>query len=59
VPVTPSLLPTLQYVAHNSSLFKELQAVCRHPYDALSPELEATYDRLKPREFFNASGVSH
>jgi hypothetical protein len=58
-PVTPSLLPTLQYGAHSSSLFQELQAVCRHPCNALSPELEATDDRLKPRGFFNASGVSH
>jgi uncharacterized protein YdiU (UPF0061 family) len=37
----------------------ELQAVFRHPYEALAPELAATYDRLKPREFFNAGGVSH
>jgi uncharacterized protein YdiU (UPF0061 family) len=41
------------------SLVQELQAVFSHPYDALSPELAATYDRLKPREFFNAGGVSH
>jgi len=33
--------------------------VFRHPYEALSPELAATYDRLKPRDFFNAGGVSH
>jgi len=38
---------------------KELQDVFRHPYDALSAELAAIYDRLKPREFFNAGGVSH
>ncbi|MCP9883708.1 YdiU family protein [Synechococcus sp. ATX 2A4] len=41
------------------SLVGELQEVFSHPYDALSPELAATYDRLKPREFFNAGGVSH
>ncbi|WP_322756938.1 protein adenylyltransferase SelO [Synechococcus sp. CBW1107] len=41
------------------SLVRELQEVFRHPYDELPPELEATYDRLKPREFFNAGGVSH
>ncbi len=41
------------------SLVRELQEVFSHPYDELSPELEATYDRLKPREFFNAGGVSH
>ncbi|MEA5443860.1 protein adenylyltransferase SelO [Cyanobium gracile] len=40
-------------------LVGELQEVFRHPYDALAPELAATYDRLKPREFFNAGGVSH
>ena len=40
-------------------LVKELQEVFRHHYDELSPELQATFDRLKPREFFNAGGVSH
>jgi uncharacterized protein YdiU (UPF0061 family) len=40
-------------------LVRELQEVFRHPYDALPAELAATYDRLKPREFFNAGGVSH
>jgi uncharacterized protein YdiU (UPF0061 family) len=40
-------------------LIQELQAVFRHPYDTQSPELEAKYNRLKPREFFNAGGVSH
>ena len=39
------------------SLVGELQEVFRHPYDALPAELAATYDRLKPREFFNAGGV--
>jgi len=41
------------------SLIQELQAVFSHPYDVQSAEVEATYDRLKPREFFNAGGVSH
>jgi len=41
------------------SLVRELQEVFRHPYDELSPELAALYDRLRPREFFNAGGVSH
>ena len=41
------------------SLFRELQEVFSHPYEDVSPELTATYDRLKPREFFNAGGVSH
>jgi uncharacterized protein YdiU (UPF0061 family) len=38
---------------------KELQEVFLHPYAAPSAELAATYDRLKPRDFFNAGGVSH
>jgi uncharacterized protein YdiU (UPF0061 family) len=42
-----------------TTAISELQAVFRHPYEALAPELAATYDRLKPREFFNAGGVSH
>ncbi|MFM9048089.1 MAG: protein adenylyltransferase SelO family protein, partial [Cyanobium sp.] len=41
------------------SLIQELQAVFRDPYDDLPPELSAKFDRLKPREFFNAGGVSH
>ena len=43
----------------DTALIQELQAVFSHPYDAPSAELAATYDRLKPREFFNAGGVSH
>ena len=38
---------------------QELQAVFSHPYEAQSPQVEEAYDRLKPREFFNAGGVSH
>ena len=52
--------PAYQQAEHgDTSLIEELQAVFSHPYDELSPELAATYDRLKPREFFNAGGVSH
>jgi uncharacterized protein YdiU (UPF0061 family) len=43
----------------DTSLIQELQAVFSHPYDEPSAELAARYDRLKPREFFNAGGVSH
>ena len=43
----------------DTSLIQKLQAVFRHPYKAPSPELAATYDRLKPQDFFNAGGVSH
>ncbi|MCX5937462.1 MAG: protein adenylyltransferase SelO family protein, partial [Cyanobium sp. LacPavin_0920_WC12_MAG_62_9] len=41
------------------SLIHDLQAVFSHPYDEQSQQVEAKYDRLKPREFFNAGGVSH
>jgi uncharacterized protein YdiU (UPF0061 family) len=41
------------------SLVRELQEVFSHPYEEQSAEVEAIYDRLKPREFFNAGGVSH
>jgi uncharacterized protein YdiU (UPF0061 family) len=41
------------------SLIQDMQAVFSHPYDEQSAEVEAKYDRLKPREFFNAGGVSH
>lgn len=43
----------------DSSLIQELQALFSRPYAAPAPELAATYDRLRPREFFNAGGVSH
>jgi len=43
----------------DTSLIEELQEVFSHPYDELSAELAAKYDRLKPREFFNAGGVSY
>jgi uncharacterized protein YdiU (UPF0061 family) len=43
----------------DTSLIQELQMVYSHPYEVPSAELAATYDRLKPREFFNAGGVSH
>ena len=52
--------PAYQQAAQGDTrLIKELQAVLSRPYDDLSAEVAATYDRLKPREFFNAGGVSH
>jgi len=48
-----------QAAAGDTSLVQELQGVFSHPYAALPAELAATYDRLKPREYFNAGGVSH
>jgi uncharacterized protein YdiU (UPF0061 family) len=43
----------------DTSLIRELQEVFSNPYDELSAELAVKYDQLKPREFFNAGGVSH
>ena len=43
----------------NLSLIKDLQALFSHPYDEQQAEVQAKYDRLKPKEFFNAGGVSH
>ena len=43
----------------DTSLIQELQEVFSHPYQQLPAELAATYGRLKPREFFNAGGISH
>ena len=52
--------PAYQQAAQgDTNLIQELQAVFSHPYSEPAPELAATYDRLKPREFFNAGGVSH
>ncbi len=54
------IAPAYQQAAQgDTSLIEELQTVFRHPYEAPSPQLAATYDRLKPREFFQAGGVSH
>ena len=41
------------------SLIKELQAVLANPYENQSLEIEKKYDRLKPKKFFNAGGISH
>ena len=41
------------------SRIRELQTLFSDPYGEPSAELAARYDRLKPREFFNAGGVSH
>ena len=43
----------------NFSLIQELQTLFRDPYSEPSAQLAARYDQLKPREFFNAGGVSH
>ena len=43
----------------DTALIGELQQLFSRPYDDPSPELAATYDQLKPRQFFQAGGVSH
>jgi uncharacterized protein YdiU (UPF0061 family) len=54
------VVPAYEQAAQgNFSLIQELQEVFSHPYNEPSAELAATYDRLKPRDFFNAGGVSH
>jgi len=41
------------------ALVHELQEVFSRPYAEPPSELAAKYDRLKPREFFDAGGISH
>ena len=54
------IAPAYEHAAQGDfSLIKELQAVFSNPYDGQSAEVESKYDRLKPREFFNAGGISH
>jgi uncharacterized protein YdiU (UPF0061 family) len=43
----------------DTTLIRELQALFSRPYEAPAPELATRYDRLKPREFFHAGGLSH
>ena len=54
------IAPAYQQAAQgDTSLVQELQEVFSHPYDEQSAQVAAKYDRLRPREFFNAGGVSH
>ena len=54
------IVPAYTQAEHgDTSLIEALQQVFSHPYDNLSAGQAATYDRLKPEEFFNAGGVSH
>ena len=48
-----------QAAAGDFTRIRELQTLFRDPYRPAPGELAARYDRLKPREFFNAGGVSH
>ena len=41
------------------SLIRELQTLFLAPYSPPPQELAVRYEQLRPREFFNAGGVSH
>ena len=43
----------------DTSVIQELQAVFHDPYSDPPEPLAARYDRLKPRQFFQAGGISH
>ena len=45
--------------AGDYSLIKELQDILDKPYEEQSPKVQRNYDRLKPKKFFNAGGISH
>ncbi len=54
------IAPAYQQAEHgDTGLIQELQALFSEPYAEPSAEMGARYDRLKPRDFFNAGGVSH
>ncbi len=54
------IVPAYQQAALGDyTLIKELQDVLSSPYDEQSKEVEDKYYRLKPKEYFNAGGVSH
>lgn len=53
------IVPAYQQAEHGeTSQIKELQQIFSHPYEEQLGELEMKYNRLKPQEFFSASGVS-
>ena len=54
------IAPAYEQAAEGDTrLIKDLQAVFSNPYAEQSAEVEAFYDRMRPRSFFNAGGVSH
>jgi len=54
------VVPAYQEAAQGEyTLVKELQEVLLNPYDEQSKEVEDKFYRLKPKEYFNAGGVSH
>jgi uncharacterized protein YdiU (UPF0061 family) len=54
------VVPAYEQAQHgDTSLIQELQEVFSRPYDDPSEEMALKYDRLRPRDFFHAGGVSH
>ena len=54
------VVPAYKQAEHGDySLIRELKTVFNNPYAEHSPEIEAKYDRLRPKELFQAGGVSH
>ena len=54
------VVPAYQQAAEGDhGLVQELQQLFSQPYGPCSAEQVAHYDRLKPRELFNAGGISH
>ena len=53
------VVPAYQQAANwDYTLVRELQEVLSHPYDEQSGDIEARYYQLRPREYFQAGGVS-
>lgn len=48
-----------QAAAGNNQLVLDLQAVFTDPYAEPSDEVASRYDQLRPRDSFNAGGISH
>ncbi|WP_428239605.1 protein adenylyltransferase SelO [Gynuella sp.] len=54
------VVPAYQHAMQGDyTLVKELQDVLSQPYEEQSKAIEDKYYRLKPKEYFNAGGVSH
>lgn len=54
------IVPAYQQAARGDyTLIREMQEVLNHPYEEQSQEIESKYYRPRPREFFNAGGISH
>ena len=54
------VVPAYEQAAQGDpSLVHSLQALFSQPYETPSAAVAASHDRLRPREFFHAGGVSH